>query len=243
MKFHLERAIDYFDVDPRFCLKLGALFRYFQEAAVMHSERVGIGSRRLVDGGRVWLLNKIAAEIVRYPEYGETVTVTTWSRGAKGFKAFRDFVVSAGDRRLAVATSVWLYFDMNRKRIVRVPEDLMAAYTMETAVALDVDLEAWKPETGFEPDTDLEITTRSGDFDPLGHVNNSLYFDYLETMASRAFSASGRIGKLKIQFQKEIGAGCRAVRAGGLNADDGCRFKIFSDKKVHAAGSMTFLGC
>ncbi|MBI9084849.1 MAG: hypothetical protein JEZ11_14750 [Desulfobacterales bacterium] len=238
----MERPLDYFDVDSRFGLKLVSLFRYFQEAAVMHSERVGIGSRTLVNDGTVWILNKIAAEIIRYPEYGETVTVTTWSRGAKGFKAFRDFVVSSGDQRLAVAASIWLYFDMKRKRIVRVPGDLIEAYSVEDETVLDLDLDAWRPEAEFEPEAHIEITTRSSDFDPLGHVNNSLYFDYLETMASRAFAANGRIGELKIQFQKEIGARCRAVRAGGLNADDGCRFKIFSDDKVHAAGSMTFLG-
>jgi acyl-ACP thioesterase len=242
MKFRLDRSLDYFDVDSRFRLKLGTLFRYFQEAAVMHSEKVGGGSRDLVKGGKVWILHKIAAEMIRYPEYGETVTVTTWSRGAKGFKAFRDFAVFAGDRRLAAATSVWLYFDMERKRILRVPEDLMAAYSVEDEAALDPDLDAWRPDTEFEPEAHVEITTRSSDFDPLGHVNNSLYFDYLETMAARVFPVNGRIGKLKIQFQKEIGAGCQVVRAGGLNADDGCRFKVFSQDQVHAAGVLEFQG-
>lgn len=242
MKFHLERPLDYADVNSRFCLKLGALFRYFQEAAVTHSERVGIGSRTLVHDGTVWILHKVAAEIVRYPQYGETVTVTTWSRGAKGFKAFRDFVVFSGDQRLAAATSIWLYFHMNRKRIVRVPEALIDRYTVEDESVIDLDLDAWRPEAGFQPDAQIEITTRSSDVDPLGHVNNSLYFDYLETMAARAFPVHGAIGELKIQFQREIGAGTMAVRAGCRITDDGCRFKIFSDDRVHAAGTLGFCG-
>ena len=48
---HIEQhhTIAYTDVKPDFTMQLRALLRLLQEAAVAHSEQVGLGSRELVD--------------------------------------------------------------------------------------------------------------------------------------------------------------------------------------------------
>ena len=120
MIIETTRRIGVTEVTPAFDMKLGALFRLLQDAAVTHSERVGLDSRALVNGGRVWLLNRIAIAVERLPRYAETVRVATWHRGSKGFRAYRDFEVTAGGRRLAAATSRWLLFDTARRRLQKV---------------------------------------------------------------------------------------------------------------------------
>jgi hypothetical protein len=47
MKVTLAKQVKYFGVDALFKLKLGHLFRLFQEAAIEHSEKVGLGFKTL----------------------------------------------------------------------------------------------------------------------------------------------------------------------------------------------------
>jgi len=112
MKVELKRQVRYGEVDPFFRQKIGSLFKLFTDAAVRHSESAGFGPRRLIRTGHAWVLNKFGVRIHRYPEYGETLRVLTWHRGQKGVRAYREFEVFADAERIAAASSVWLYIDM-----------------------------------------------------------------------------------------------------------------------------------
>jgi len=63
MKVTLTRKIDYAQVDADFKQNLGSFFKLIQEAAVIHSEKVGYDSKTLLDRGTVWILNALEAEI------------------------------------------------------------------------------------------------------------------------------------------------------------------------------------
>ena len=240
MKFQLQRETAYFDVDPAFRLRPGAIFRLFQEAAVLHSEQAGFASRDLVAAGTVWILNKIGVEIHRYPVHGEPLTVTTWSRGARGFKAFRDFDLRCGTEILAAATSLWLFYDTGRARLLRAPQAIIDAYTQEEAAATWLDIDRWKPAMDLAPERTVSLTVRAGDFDPLGHVNNSRYIDYLETFAQSALPDCGPPAAVTIQYLKEIGPRIDTVRVEGDGGARGGWFRVASGDSVHAAGRIDF---
>jgi len=238
MKIEMTRQVEYFDITPDYEMKLGALFKLFQEAAVSHSEQAGFASRKLVDAGSVWVLNKMTAEIIRYPQYLEEIRIVTWHRGSRGFKSYRDFLVYAGSVKLAAATSLWLFYDLNRKRLIRVPETTAGAYTVEGDLALDTDIDALKPNDAFIPEFTTDITTRFGDYDPQGHVNNAVYFDYLDTLVHRAFNGKKRIQSVNICFQKEIDKTVKQLSLGLSPATPASRFKLFNKKRVFAVGEI-----
>ena len=240
MRVSLKRTVEYFDTAPDYRIKLGALFRLLQEAAVRHSEQVGFASRSMVESGSVWVLNRMAAEITRYPEYLETVTVQTWHRGCRDFKAYRDFTVHVGDEKVAAASSRWLFYDLQKKRLLRVPGSAAQAYTVEEATALPPELDAWKLDNRFSPAISTEISVRAGDFDPQGHVNNAVYFDYLETLVFSAFKGRRPIRGVRVQFQKEIGPRVEKVTAGLSHGGANPRFKLYSDERLFAGGEVFF---
>ena len=239
MKITLHKQVKYFEVDRHFKLKLGHLFKLLQEAAIEHSQKVGLGSKTLVDKGSVWILNRMQAEILRAPEYLEDLTVVTWHKGSKGYRAYRDFIVYVGNEKVALASSRWLYFDMQRKRIVRIPEETSAAYTTESEAAMDNQIDSWRAEPDFAPMVVKPISIRTSDYDPLGHVNNAVYFDYVETLAAYAFEAFTGLAHLKIEFKKELGQGVETVQAGLAEAQTGYVFKIFNRDTVYAAGALS----
>ena len=238
MKVTLTRKIDYADVGTDFNQNLGSFFKLIQEAAVIHSEKVGYDSKTLLDRGAVWILNALEAEIYRYPRLREEVSVVTWHKKSKGFKAFRDFYVYAGDEKLAAASSLWLYFDIRRKRLARVPDETGQVYASEAQDALAGSLESWKPRDDFTPGFETDICVRHSDFDPLNHVNNAVYLDYLETLVARCGGRRNKIAGIKIQYKKEIDRTVTTLKAGLRETGSGCRFKLYDEQHLFAAGEM-----
>jgi len=236
MKIEISRRVDYTDVNPAFRLKLGVLFRYLQAAAVEHSERVGLGSQSLVGERTVWVLNKIGAIIHRYPTYREDIRIVSWHRGKKGLKAYRDFRVFSKEECLAEAASMWLYLDLDQRKLKKIPPKMDQAYTVEPD-ATNVDVDEWTPKS-VSADKELRITTRYSDFDPLGHVNNTIFFDFIETLSQKAFKGNTHIRHIMIQFQKEISEIAVPITLGIQTEGDGGRFKIFDHDNVFAMGDL-----
>ena len=109
-----------------------------------------------------------------------------------------------GQQQVAAATSQWLFFDLNKKRITKIPKAVSEPYTAETDEALGADAIDFAVDKAFDPQQTLTMTTREGDYDPNGHVNNAAYLDYLDTLIKRSSMASGIVTQVGIQYFKEI---------------------------------------
>ena len=238
MKVNFDKALTYFDMNSRARLKLCSLARVLQEAASHHSDIVGLGVEGLRERGMGWFLNRLEMRIHRYPEFKERVEIVTWFRDIKGLKTHRDFEVFCGNEKVAVASTVWLYMDLNSGRPRRIPKEIADVYTMEEDSVLERDLANWKATREFDPDFDLSITTRFSDYDPHGHVNNAAYIEYVETLVSRFRGDKSQIKTFRIEYQKGIGKEAEIVRCGLKNSDSSCLFKVFDDSNLYASGEI-----
>ncbi len=238
MKTVYPRTVGYAEVDPNFNLKPGALVNLLQEAAIFHSENIGFGIQALRRQALGWVLNRLAVDIQRAPAYGEQVEIVTWFRGAKRFKAYRDFEIYAGPARIAAATSLWLFCEVGTKKFSRISEEMVTAYTVETDRVFAQDLDHWKADCAFAPELTVPLATRASDFDPNGHVNNAVYFDYLQTLLHRALGPGFYPRGLAIQFNREIDARTSTLTAGLKPAGGAILFKLFDGDAVFAAGGV-----
>jgi len=236
MKIEQTSIVEYEDVDTDFRMKLPALFQRLQRAALNHSDSVGLDTQTMVAAGAVWILNRIRVRIQRMPEYRESVTVRTWHKGSAGFRAGRDFLVLCGDEQVVAASSQWLYYDIGRKRIAKIPKRVSAPYTDEPDEALEAGDIDFAVDKTFEPEEALTLTTREGDYDPNGHVNNTVYLDYLDTLVNRSGMIGGGIGEVGIQYLKEIDRDVQAVQGGLVKHNDSIHFRFFKQETVFAAG-------
>ena len=55
------------DVDRR--LRTSVLFSMFQEAAIAHTEELGMGRAKTLDKGLLWIVSLQKLEVLRMPEY------------------------------------------------------------------------------------------------------------------------------------------------------------------------------
>ena len=242
MKAQIEKIVPFFAVDQGLALYPRILLNYFQEAAGIHSQMAQEDTLALMEKGEAWVLSRIGISVCRWPVLGDELKITTWHTGDKGFKAFRDFEVRCGQEHLVSAKSMWLYIDLHNKKILRIPKATSAAYTCEPPLEpdsdMDLDMDRWNPDTRFTPEQIHTIGLRPSDFDPLGHVNNALYFDFLETLMAQALPASVKPARIKLQYLKEIPMGTEAVDMALAPDREGYRFKFTSEKSVHAAGTF-----
>ena len=88
-----------YDVDQEKRITLSSLFNCFQESASHHAGRCDLGYKSLRERGLFWVLSRLRIEIKRLLLWEEEFTVETWSKGAEGIFAVRDFLVAVSDRR------------------------------------------------------------------------------------------------------------------------------------------------
>ena len=238
MKVTVTKRIGFYEIDADYELRLKPLLNVMQEAAAAHSDRAGYSTAELLAGGRAWVLHRMVLQVHRPPALGDELSVTTWHKGSRGFRSYRDFEIFAEDEKLVSAASLWLLIDTGRKRILKVPPDVPERYGAEEIDGLEVNIDQWKPDLGFEPDISVPVAVRPSDYDPLGHVNNALYFDYLETLMEKALGQPEKKGRLAIEFNKEIPPGVDSIAAGLKTRDSGFIFKLASSDAVHAAGEF-----
>ena len=207
----LNTIVSYGDVDRDEVLLLPGVFKFLQEAAIKHADLFDAGTHAMVSRGESWVLNRMAAAIHRYPRYEEAVRVVTWSSGIRAFKGYRDFRVFCGEELVVSASSLWLYVNLRTKSLVRVPEEIAATFPSRPGAIFRPDLDKLKlvpPDAGSAQTHPVSV--RYSDVDGNGHVNNTAYFDYLQTALIKG-GFPPRPQNVEIQFLKEIPPGAEAV--------------------------------
>jgi acyl-ACP thioesterase len=235
MKIEASHKIGFFDIDHQFKLRVQSAARFFQEMATFHSTKIGAGPDALFEKGVVWFLNRLEIQFFRYPILGEEIKITTWSRGFKRYKGFREYAIDSSKGQIARGSSVWLFFDLKRKRISKVPAQISQLYEIEQEKWFDKDIDDWKTCGKIQPEQHMDISLRYSDFDVNGHVNNTIYLGFLETLYHKTIKDDERaIKNIKIRFNREIPRTKKSVRAGWQRDGDVYNCNIFDDSTLFA---------
>jgi medium-chain acyl-[acyl-carrier-protein] hydrolase len=111
---------------------------------------------------------------------------------------------------------------------------------LKNDAALAATIDRWKPEKALAATFRGDVTVRRCDFDPLGHVNNACYFDYLDTVLAGQPEGQAPVRHLRIEFQKEISRRTAAVTVELARISSGFGFQLTSGGRRHAAGEAVF---
>ena len=234
-EYILDGSVSYWNVDRENLLSLRSLFAFLQEAAIRHADQCESGAHAKAARGESWVLHRMAVAVHRYPRYEEALRVVTWSSGIRAFKGYRDFRAFCGSEPIVSASSVWLYFNIAAKTICRVPREIAAGFPNHAGDVFFPDLEKLSLAPPGGDSNGLEVSVRYSDFDGNGHVNNTVYFDYLQTaLAARAHSP--RPGTLQIQFLREITPATRQVKVSLEARDDAIAFGLGNPAGLFAHG-------
>ena len=169
-------------------LRTSSLLRYAQDLAWYHSDREGFTRAWYAERGLVWLARAAEVAVLAPIRTGQVLTGTTRVLGARRVWARRRTEFVDEDGRPAGRTDVdWVLLDA-RGAPTRIPAEFDAAFGHAAATfgLARVDL--------VDPPGDADVasfTVRPQELDPMDHVNNAVYADWLE---ERVMAAGGTDG-------------------------------------------------
>ena len=190
--------------------RTSALLRYAQDIAWIHSERAGFDRAWYLERGLAWVVRTAEVGVGRPIPLGATLTITTRVIGVRKVWARRRTDAVLADGTLAMwGHTDWVITD-ERGMPTRIPPEFAGRFAV--------------PPGSFEPGRVLLPPTPAGaaitassvrpqDLDPMGHVNNAAYLDYLEEAvrgagpaAQHALSAVPRTVRLEYLVPATPGA-------------------------------------
>ncbi len=171
------------EATPAGVLRPSGLLRYAQDIAWRHSESLGFDRPWYAEHGLAWLVRGAELEVLGPIAMGTTLTVSTEVVGYRKVWARRRAEFRLPDGSLAgwVLTD-WVLID-GRGRPTRVPDSIASNFPAPQPVEplLRVDLPA-APDGAAR----RRFVVRPQELDPMDHVNNAVYLDWLEESIAAA---------------------------------------------------------
>lgn len=174
-----QYEIYYHDIDAKKRLLLTSLVNYLADISIDQSQRLGVGMQ-INEKGYAWVLYKWDIDISTHPTYGQKVFITTMPYSFRKFYCYRTYEIKNenGDL-LGTAKSQWILIDIDKRRIVRVPNDVWNVYGVDRTDELPMK----DVEPMVDPQYSIDFNIRYSDIDTNMHVNNSKYISWaLETV-------------------------------------------------------------
>ncbi len=203
-------------------LRLDAAARYLQDIATDDAADAGLEAL-------VWVVRRAAFLVEGRPRLDERVELTTFCTGLGPRWAERRTSL-VGPRSRIESSALWVHVDPLSGRPVALPPRLGEVYA-DTAMGRKVQARLKLPLPPPRPDDSLRFEPwplRPTDFDVLGHVNNAVYWTFLD-------EPSLRHGRVVLEFRSPIEP---ETKVDVLSTGDGASRWLVSDAEVHASGTV-----
>jgi acyl-ACP thioesterase len=158
-------------------IRTSALLRYAQDVAWRHSEDLGFDRVWYTQRGRWWVVRSVDLAVLAPISMGRTLRISTAVIGHRRIWARRLSECRLADGTLAATvTTDWVILD-DRGRLVRIPDDFGLSFSNPVLPGDIIRVE--QPDTPAAA-THLSFRVRPQDLDPMRHVNNATYLDWIE---------------------------------------------------------------
>jgi acyl-ACP thioesterase len=195
------------EAGPDGATRTSTLLRYAQDVAWRHSEDLGFDRDWYQARALGWVVRGVELELHARIRLGQTLRVSTAVVGHRRIWARRLAEVRLADGGLAASvTTDWVLLD-GRGRIVRIPDDFGVAF-INPEVQSEI-LRVSPPEG--TPAFALELAVHPRDLDPLDHVNNAVYVDWLDEAVEAAGWAGHATRTLRLEYLASAAGGDSVV--------------------------------
>ena len=183
------------------------LLRIMQDIAGDDADRRGGGMDALAEKNCAWVLVKLRIDIVRMPQPGEEIQITTWPRKSRLGIYPRAYEICDGQgERLASGLSTWVIMDMDTRSLINGESRGVGMAGEEDGEKLRPQRKVCIPEGG----TVYELTPAESQIDRNGHMNNAAYLDAVEPMLPEEYRGRELRG-IAVDYEHEILPGGHAL--------------------------------
>lgn len=211
----MDYRVRFDESGPDGLLRSSGYLRYAQDIAWQHSDLHGFDRAWYEARSLLWLVRCVQLQVFGGVPNGETARVSTqvigarrvWARRRGEVRALAGGAVADDAGLAALVITDWVLMHEDG-RAARVPAEIFERFgngtTFEPArVALG------DPGPGART---LELGVRPQDLDPMGHVNNAVYLDYLEeVLASVGRAPRGDRQQFQLEYLRPAAPAERLV--------------------------------
>lgn len=227
--YKMRRQVTYSQVGSNLKTDMAMLAHYFQDCTIFHSESLGKGLKEVECTHTAWFLSSWQIEVIRYPEFGEDVTVRTWPHNFKGIYGYRNFdILDDTGNQIVKANSIWIFMDLEKMKPIKATEKDIAGYDMEPAIDMEYaprKIQLMDEKYRKKNITEVPIVVRKSFLDSNHHVNNGRYvaevMDYLPDGVV--------FNKMRVDYRKAATLGDEMYPS--VYEQDNCCQVAFSDRE------------
>ena len=177
-----------------------------EDVAGMHSNSVGYGVKDIETKQRAWILMDWKVKILKRSKYGNIIKLKTWARtiDKPRFFTYRDFeIYDESDKLVAIATSKWVFLDLEKNKISKIDFDLINLYNPEsTHVFKNEDIEKIKPINEYSKITEYKV--RRFDIDVNNHMHNLNYLNLAYEALPDDIYSLPELDNVRITYKHQI---------------------------------------
>ena len=206
-KYSSNFQIQFIDAGEENQLTNKGILRLMQETAGQNSNSIGYGLNDIPKTGVAWIILNWKLKVFMRPKWNENIKISTWTKCEKSVFCYRHLKM-CDDRNnvIAVASSKWVLFDVNKMSISRVPKEIQDKFPNSDETIFGDDFN----EKLKEPDNSsfvYEYKIQRRDIDTNHHVNNLNYLDYaIEALPENVYEESN-FSNLEIMYKREVKLG------------------------------------
>ena len=180
-----------------------ALLAIMEDVAVLHSSLVGYGVFEIETKHRAWLLLDWKIKVIKRPKYNDKIVAQTWARKIERLYAYRDFEIKDTQGNvLVIGTSRWILVNTERRRPVRLTEDIINLYESEIdKSAFSKEMEDIKCED-YILKKDYHVQRR--DIDINEHMHNLSYLEMAYEILPQEIYKNKVFDNVRIAYKKEL---------------------------------------
>jgi acyl-ACP thioesterase len=166
------------EAGPDGYLRASGFLRFAQDLAWVHSESAGFGREWYRERRLLWLARAIELDLLAQVPYSHDLDVSTELTGFRRVWARRrsEFMPAGEERIIAVAITDWVLIT-EEGRPVRPPQEILDVFGSDFGAFTPMRMEAPTAPGSARPH---EFRPRRSELDPMAHVNNAAYLDYMD---------------------------------------------------------------
>lgn len=202
-KYCEEMTVEYYQCNMFGEITLGALVDVMMTTSGNQEKTLPQVAKYLREANYIWVMTQNDIEIKKLPRYKERIRVETEAKEYNAFFTYRQFLIQneRGEVLVTVNTTFSL-IDYEQRNIVRIPAEVITGYGASPQQTKPKKVRFAKVLATISAQADYQVEFL--DIDANGHVNNTIYLNWLTNALGKAWFDQYRPSHLVIKYEKEL---------------------------------------
>lgn len=200
-----------FEVDFKGDLTFPLFISNLLNTAGHHADERGFGIKHLNLEHHTWVLSRLALELDRLPQNGETIKMQTWIEGVMRSFTQRNFQIEGEDgQKIGYARSIWAMIDLETRKPVSLAGQVIEQFICDKECPIGKSGKIIMPQG----DMTSNFIVKYSDLDINQHMNSAKYVEHIMDEFNIEEIAEKKMKRFEIEYAEEcrFGERIRVIR-------------------------------